>query len=87
MSRSSRFSAEAARVSALLNDLLSERRFVAGEAYSIADIAHFGWFWRRAFAGISLDAYPHLSRWYAGVEQRPAVQRAIARIDALATSV
>lgn len=81
-----RFSAEAERVSALLNDLLSERRFVAGEAYSIADIAHFGWFWRRAFAGISLDAYPHLFRWYASVEQRPAVQRAVARIDALATS-
>lgn len=81
-----RFCAEAERVSALLDGWLAERTFVAGEAYSIADIAHFGWFWRRAFAGVALDAYPHLSRWYASVEQRPAVQRAIARIDTLVAS-
>jgi glutathione S-transferase len=81
-----RFSGEARRVTALLDGLLAERAFVAGDDYSIADIAHFGWFWRRAFAGVELDTYPHLSRWYAAVEQRPAVQRAIARIDALAAA-
>lgn len=78
-----RFSAEAVRVTALLDGLLAERTFVAGDDYSIADIAHFGWYWRRAFAGVALDAYPNLSRWYASVEQRPTVQRAIARVDAM----
>ncbi len=81
-----RFSAEAQRVTALLDGLLAERTFVAGDEYSIADIAHFGWFWRRAFAGVALDAYPNLSRWYASVEQRPPVQRAIARVNALAAA-
>ena len=78
-----RFSSEAKRVTKVLDGLLAERTYVAGDDYSIADIAHFGWFWRRAFAGIELDAYPNLSRWYAIVEQRPAVQRAIARINAI----
>lgn len=78
-----RFSSEARRVTMLLDGLLAERSYVAGEDYSIADIAHFGWYWRRSFAGIELDTFPNLSRWYAMVEQRPAVQRAIARINAI----
>lgn len=82
-----RFSGEAARVTALLDELLADRTFVAGDDYSIADIAHFGWFWRHAFAGVELDTYPNLSRWYIAVEQRPAVQRALARINTLVASV
>lgn len=81
-----RFTGESERLTALLDGLLAERRFVAGDNYSIADIAHFGWFWRRAFAGIELDAYSNLSRWYANIERRPAVQRAIARVNALVAS-
>jgi len=78
-----RFRDEARRVTALLDNTLSERTWVAGETYSIADIAHFGWFWRRAFAGIELEDFPNLQRWYAAVDARPAVQRAIARVNAL----
>ncbi|KEA65453.1 Glutathione S-transferase [Marinobacterium lacunae] len=81
-----RFSGESERLTALLDGVLAGCRFVAGDNYSIADIAHFGWFWRRAFAGIELDAYPNLSRWYASIEQRPAVQRAITRVNALVAS-
>ena len=78
-----RFADEARRMTALLDGLLAERTWIAGEAYSIADIAHFGWFWRRAFAGIALKDFPHLQRWYDAIEFRPAVQRAIARVNAL----
>ncbi len=78
-----RFSAEATRTLAVLDGVLATRRFVAGDAFTIADIAHFGWLWRRAFAGIDFAQSPHVARWYAEVEARPAVQRAIARIDAL----
>ncbi|TBV75855.1 glutathione S-transferase family protein [Pseudoxanthomonas winnipegensis] len=81
-----RFADEARRVTALLDGLLTERIWVAGDTYSIADIAHFGWFWRRAFAGVALEDFPHLQRWYAAIEARPAVQRAIARVNALVPS-
>ncbi len=78
-----RFSTEAERVTGLIDRVLHERRFAAGDIYSIADIAHFGWFWRREFAGVTLDGYPNVARWYDQMSQRPAVRRAITRLNAL----
>lgn len=79
-----RFGAEADRLVGLLDTLLAAHRYVAGETLSIADIAHFGWFWRRGFAEVSLDAAPHVARWYAELESRPAFQAAIGKVTALA---
>ena len=42
-----RFHGEAKRMLGLLDSVLATRPWVAGDAYSIADIAHFGWLWRR----------------------------------------
>ncbi|SCW59113.1 glutathione S-transferase family protein [Ancylobacter rudongensis] len=78
-----RFSAEAERILDLLEEKLTTQRFTAGDDFTIADIAHFGWLWRRAFPGVTLDARPNLSRWYEAIAARPAVQRAIARVEAL----
>ncbi len=78
-----RFSAEARRTVAVLDARLATRDFVAGDAFTIADIAHFGWLWRREFVGVSLDDKPHVARWYADIEARPSVRRAIARVNAL----
>jgi GST-like protein len=57
---------------------------VTGDALTIADIAHFGWLWRREFAGIDFTATPHVARWFAELDARPMFQRAIARTNALA---
>lgn len=81
-----RFATEARRVVTVLNGVLSERRFVAGSEFSIADIAHYGWLWRREFAGIDLDDAPHVARWFAEIDARPAVQRAVARANTLVPS-
>ncbi len=78
-----RFEAEAARTAGVLNALLGRHAFVAGDDFTIADIAHFGWLWRRAFAEVTISDLPHLARWVAEVEARPAVVRAIARVEAL----
>ena len=78
-----RFHGEAQRTLAILDAVLAKNTYVAGEEYSIADIAHFGWMWRRAFANIDFSASPNVARWYDLVLQRPAVQRAIAKVDAL----
>jgi glutathione S-transferase len=79
-----RFNGEARRLLGILDQRLAETQYAAGDAYTIADIAHFGWLWRRAFVGIDLDATPNLARWVAEIEARPAVQRAIAATNALA---
>lgn len=78
-----RFRGEAMRTLALLDGVLARHAFVAGEAYSIADIAHFGWIWRHTFAGVDLDGSPNVARWFDAMSQRAAVQRAIARVEAL----
>lgn len=76
-----RFHGEALRTLAVLDVTLATQQFVAGDAYSIADIAHFGWIWRSTFAGVDLHGSPHVARWFDVMSKRPAVQRAIARIE------
>ncbi len=78
-----RFEAEAARTAGVLDAVLGRHAFVAGDDFTIADIAHFGWMWRRAFAEVDISGLTNLSRWVAEVEARPAVVRAIARVEAL----
>lgn len=81
-----RFKAEAARVTALLEQQLAITPYVAGDTYSIADIAHYGWFWRREFAGISIENMPNLTRWFDTISAHPAVQRATEKLNALIVS-
>jgi GSH-dependent disulfide-bond oxidoreductase len=80
-----RYQAEADRLADLIDAHLARNEWFAGQDFTIADIAHFGWFWRRDFAGISFDARPNLARWYSAIEARPAVQRGVAATLALAT--
>ncbi|MBX4863801.1 glutathione S-transferase family protein [Rhizobium bangladeshense] len=77
-----RFVTEAERILGLLDAKLGLRPFAAGEEFTIADIAHFGWMWRIQFPGLTLDGRPNLSRWYGAVAARPAVQQAITRVEA-----
>ena len=78
-----RFHGEAKRTLAVLEGLLANNEFVAGKQFSIADIAHFGWLWRREFAGVNFSASPNVERWYSAVSQRPGVIRGIERTNAL----
>lgn len=80
----SRFHGEAKRTLGLLDSTLAHRAYVAGDDYSIADIAHFGWLWRRAFAGVDFDDAPNVALWYESIATRPAVLRAISKVEALA---
>ena len=78
-----RFKNEAQRVLGILDQNLARAAFVAGDSLTIADIAHFGWLWRREFAGLDFASVPNVARWYRSLEARPAFQRAIARINTL----
>ncbi|NLR98032.1 glutathione S-transferase family protein [Rhizobium sp. P38BS-XIX] len=78
-----RFQTESERVLTVLEGLLGQRRFAAGNEFTIADIVHFGWLWRRDFAGIDFDGRPNIARWYGEIDGRPAVKRAIAKVIAL----
>jgi glutathione S-transferase len=79
-----RFGNEADRIVGVLDAVLAQHRYVAGDVLSIADIAHFGWLWRREFAGVSLDAAPNVQRWFDGLMARPTFARGIERTMSLA---
>lgn len=80
-----RFAMEVKRQLDVLDRHLAAHRYMAGESYTIADMAIWPWYGRLALdqiyddAGtfLSVDEYQHLQRWARLIEARPAVQRGI----------
>ncbi len=70
-----RYGKEAARLYGVLETRLSECDWLAGDEYSIADIATFPWIARHDWQGIDLARYPAVKRWYDAIADRPAVRR------------
>lgn len=72
-----RYSNEARRLYGVIERRLAASRFIAGEDYSIADIAIFPWLRSWEKQGIELAEFPHLKTWFEGIAARPAVLRAL----------
>ena len=56
-----------------LNNRLKDSKFLAGEKYTIADIATWPWIARHEWHDIGLKNFKYLSRWYADISNRDAV--------------
>lgn len=76
-----RYVNETNRLHGVLDRRLAQNTFLAGEEYSIADVAVYPWVvpWERQ--GQKLSDTPHLERWFHQVAGRPATQRAYALAD------
>jgi GST-like protein len=72
-----RYSNEARRIYTVIDQRLSQKQYIGGSDYSIADIATFPWLrsWERQ--GIVLGEYPYLQDWFNKMAERPAVQRGV----------
>ena len=57
----------------VLDDHLNDHKFLAGENYSIADIATWPWIARHQWHDIGLKNYLNLCKWYELIADRPAV--------------
>ena len=70
-----RYTNEAKRLYNVLDAQLAKHTYVAGNQYTIADIAIFPWanHWERQ--GMDINDYPHFKRWFEIVSKRPAVIR------------
>lgn len=81
-----RYVRETNRLYGVLDRRLAEFPYVAGETYSIADIAIYPWIvpWERQ--GQQLGDTPHLKRWFDNVAARPATLAAYARGKAFANT-
>jgi GSH-dependent disulfide-bond oxidoreductase len=72
-----RYSNEAKRLYGVMDRQLGVTRFLAGDEYSIADIATFPWTRSWKNQGIELEAFPRVQRWFDEISQRPAVVRGV----------
>lgn len=72
-----RYTNEVARLYGVLDRRLADREWLA-DAYSIADMATFGWARLAERQGQDIAAFPHVLSWLKRMEARPAVQRGLA---------
>ena len=56
-----------------LDERLGQSKYLAGENYTIADIATFPWIARHEIHDIGLKNFKNLSRWYLDISKREAV--------------
>lgn len=66
---------ELARLYGVLDGVLAGREWLAGDDYSIADIAAWTWVERHDMHGLPFDPWPALAAWSARVAARPATVR------------
>ena len=56
-----------------LDERLGDSKFLAGENYTIADIATWPWIARHEWHDVGLKNYKNLTRWYLDIAKREAV--------------
>lgn len=74
-----RYVNETNRLYGVLDRRLAQHAYLAGDDYTIADMASYPWVvpWQRQQQ--KLEDFPHLKRWFDEISERPATQRAYAR--------
>jgi GST-like protein len=65
----------AERIYRELDEQLNKSKFLAGDNYTIADIATFPWIARHEWHDIGLEKFNNLTRWYKEISKREAVQK------------
>ena len=71
----------AKRIYQELDNRLKNSKFLAGENYTIADIATWPWMARHEWHDIGLKNYKNLSRWYLEISEREAVVKGFRFMD------
>jgi GST-like protein len=69
-----RFREEVARLYGVLDRRLSDRRWIAGDAFTIADMATWGWASLWEGQQQTLEDKPHMARWLRDCWARPGVK-------------
>jgi GSH-dependent disulfide-bond oxidoreductase len=73
-----RFTDEVNRIFGVLNNRLYNHRYLAGDAYSIADMISYPWAVNWQGQGQDIEDFPYFKRWLNELAARPAVQRGMA---------
>ena len=70
-----RYLNETRRIYGVLDKRLGEARYLAGDEYTVADMATWPWISRYEWQTMNLNDFPNVKRWYVELAERPAVQR------------
>ena len=73
-----RFTDEANRLYGVLNNRLFDRRYLAGDAYTIADMICYPWSVNWKAQQQDIEEFPYFKRWLNELAARPAVQAGMA---------
>jgi GST-like protein len=73
-----RFGDEANRIYGVMNNRLYDRRYLAGDSYTIADMISYPWAVNWEGQGQEIQEFPYFKRWLEELGARPAVQRGMA---------
>ncbi|MCW5744791.1 MAG: glutathione S-transferase N-terminal domain-containing protein [Alphaproteobacteria bacterium] len=73
-----RFTDEANRLYGVLNNRLYDRRYLAGDEYTIADMIAYPWTINWKFQGQDIEEFKYFKRWFEEIGARPAVQKGMA---------
>ena len=72
-----RYANEYNRCIGVLERRLTDREWLAGDAYSVADMASWPWILISKPLGQALDDFPNVARWRNAIKTRPAVQKGV----------
>lgn len=72
-----RYQVETQRLYQVLNKRLERVPWLAGEHYSIADIAAWPWINAHSRQRVDLEDYPAVFNWFERIRTRPATERAL----------
>ncbi len=74
-----RYVKETTRLYGVLDRRLEGREFIAGSAYTIADVAVYPWIVSWKTQQQNLDDFPNVRRWFAAIHDRPSTVSAYAK--------
>ena len=70
-----RYHKEAKRLYKVMNTQMQGNRYLAGDDYTVADIATFPWVDRFRRHQVDLAEFPNVKRWHEELWERPAVKK------------
>ena len=73
-----RFGTEAIRLVTIINDQLKKQPWLAGDTFTIADIAAYPWLRAWKWSKVDITPYPLVMSWIESVRERPGVSRGLA---------
>ncbi len=78
-----RYLKETQRLYGVLDRQLAKNEYVAGDEYTIADVAILGWAHRHERHKVDLADFPSVKRWYEMLWERPAVKKGMPTLGGL----